>query len=253
MNRLILLLTFIFAGLPLFAQSSQAAFDEANVYMEKGEITNAMNVYRSIEASGEVSGALFLNMGISSVQLDSMGLAKYYFLKAANFEETEERAIKALEFVNNQFSRQSATLPKLPWDRAVDWINNSPGAFGLFLVGFIILLLGLCLLFVGWFDVGSIQFPRWLIVTLGTAGAILIIGSFYADYVDRRYDEGILVTNSSRVLQSPSDDGTLISIAYEGYAITVDRWKSREANEWLYVRLGNGQYGWMYREGVITL
>lgn len=213
----------------------------------------AMESYRSIAASGSVSGALYLNMGIAAMQLDSLGLSKYYFLKAAQFSTTQQQADEALEYVNSQFSRQSAILPKLPWDRAIDWINHKLTALGLFLIGFLFTLAGLVLLYLGW--LGKIPLSK----TFSTQLTLIIIGTslsllaFYADYVNQRYDEAVLVSSSQRVLESPNEDSPLVSIAYEGYDLTVDHWESDAVDEWVYVRLGNGQYGWTKPGGIKTL
>ena len=234
-------------------QSAQATFDEANTLFENGDLTEALNLYRTIESTGNVSGALFLNMGITAVQLDSLGLAKFYFLKATDFKTTSARAETALNYVESQFSRQSATLPKLPWDRAVQWINDELTASGLFLIGFFITTAGLVLLYLSWFNKLPFQKAFPYMITLIIAGTTLAGLSFYADYVNQRYDEAVLISNSQRVLQSPDPDATLQSIAYEGYDLTIDHWKSEEQPNWLYVRLGNGQYGWIQQQGVKIL
>ncbi|WP_421773013.1 hypothetical protein [Gracilimonas sp.] len=234
-------------------QSPQAIFDEANTLFENGDHTEALSLYRSIEKSGNVSGALYLNMGIAAVQLDSLGLAKFYFLKAKAFNTTASQGETALDYVNSQFSRQSAVLPKLPWDRAVKWINEVPTASGLFLIGFIITIAGLILLYLSWFNRLSFQNISSYVIALVIAGSGLAGLAFYADYVNQRYNAAVLITNSQRVLQAPNADATLESIAYEGYDLTVDHWKSEEQPDWLYVRLGNGQYGWIQDSGVKIL
>lgn len=239
---------------PLQAQeSAQALFDQANTLFEEGELSEAMVTYRQIEENGEVSGALYLNMGIVAVQQDSMGLAKVYFLRSSEFEETNERAEDALEYVESQFSRQSATLPKLPWDRAVEWLNNGPGASTVFVTGFLISLGGLCLLYLYWFGLLNFDKIQWYITGTIATGAIIALLSFYADYVNLRYHEAVLITEESRVMQGPSDDSNLVSLAYEGYNLTIDDWKSEEIENWLYIRLGNGQYGWIQEKGVRKL
>lgn len=255
MSRLLILLSFLFFAIQpgVAQQSPQAIFDEANTLLEEGDLNGAMSRYRSISATGQVSGALYLNMGITALRLDSMGIAKYYFLKAQGFETTSEQAVQALDYVNSQFSRQSAVLPKLPWDRAVEWINTVPGASGLFVIGFLLTLSGLILLYGCWF--GSFQFSSYssIIISLIIAGTVVGGLAFYADYVDQRYDHAVLVDNSQRVYETSNPDGTLVSIAYEGYDLTVDNWKSGEVEDWLYVRLGNGQFGWIPQEGVKIL
>ena len=235
------------------ATAQQALFDEANTLFENGELDEALSLYRQIEASGQASGALFLNMGITAIQLDSMGLAKFYFLKAQNFASTNDQAGAALDYVNSQFSRQSAKLPKLPWDKAIDWINQELTAEGLFTIGFLLSLNGLVLLYLGWLQKLSLSrfFPY--ILSLVIAGTVTAGLSFYADYVDLRYDQAVLVTESSRVVEMPNTEGILVSIAYEGYDLTVDHWKSEEKENWLYIRLGNGQFGWLPKDGVMIL
>lgn len=233
--------------------SPQALFDEANTALEEGKLMPALQQYRAIAASGEVSGALYLNMGIVSVQLDSMGLAKFYFLKASEFSTTQEEASKALDYVNEQFSRQSAKLPKLPWETAIQWINETPGASGIFISGFLLIIGALVMLYLHWFQLLSLNKTPVIVVSLLIAGSCLAGLSFYADYVEYRYDEAVLVHSSSRVLQSPNPESTLVSIAYEGYDLTVDHWKSDEVEGWLYIRLGNGQFGWIPDEGIRIL
>ncbi|MEX0721083.1 MAG: hypothetical protein WD059_10475 [Balneolaceae bacterium] len=252
-HLLILLILDVLCGSVVIAQSNQAIFDEANTHFENGELSSAMSMYRILEQEEQVSGALFLNMGIVAVQLDSMGLAKYYFQKSAEFEETEDRAHIALEYVSSQFSRQSATLPKLPWDRAVEWMIGTPTAYGVFITGFIVVSIGLILLYFSWFYSLQYKNTRWAISSLLATGSVILLLSFYVDYVDQRYDDGVLVVSSKRVLQSPDEQANLVSIAYEGYSVIVDQWNSAKQDNWLYIRLGNGQFGWIGNEGIKTL
>ncbi len=249
----ILLFMMVFTHAGYAQETSQAAFDKANTLFENGDIPEALSSYRTIEATGKESGALYLNMGIAAVQLDSLGLAKFYFLKALHFDATASQAQTALKYVNSQFSRQSAMLPKLPWDRAIHWANEVPGAGGIFMVGFFITLIGLIILYLGWFNKLEIKrfFPY--IMALIITGTAISLTAFYADYVNGRYDEAVIISSQQRVLQSPNTESTLVSIAYEGYDLIIDQWKGESREEWLYIRLGNGQYGWVKNEGIKVL
>lgn len=233
--------------------AQQGAFDQANTLLESGKSMEAMQAYRSIETDGSVSGALYLNMGITAMQLDSLGLSKFYFLKAEQFPSTQTQASEALNYVDSQFSRQSAILPKLPWDRAIDWVNQKLTAFGLFLIGFFFTLAGLTLLYLGWLNKLPLSKTFSTQLTLIILGSSLALLAFYADYVNQRYHEAVLVSSSQRVLELPDDESPLVSIAYEGYDLTVDQWESKEEDGWIYVRLGNGQYGWTKPDGIKVL
>lgn len=239
------LILFLIPLLSSAQQSDQLLFDQANSLLEEGSFPAAMQAYKVIEQTGQVSGGLFLNMGITAVQLDSMGLAKYYFLKATQFTTTREEASNALEYVSSQFSRQSATLPKLPWDKAVDFMKNGIGAFGVFMIGFCLVFLSVLLVLAKWFRVLSFGKINTFITTFIVSGILIVLLSFYVDYVDQRFSEAVIVMKETQVMQQPEASSDLISLAYEGYSIVIDHRKSNSSEGWYYIRLGNGQFGWI--------
>lgn len=234
-------------------ESAQLLFDQANSLLEENDYPEAMAMYRSIEKTGVVSGALFLNMGIAATQLDSMGLAKFYFMKSLKFPSTTASASEALEYVESQFSRQSAQLPKLPWDRAVDWLKNGPGASTVFLVGFVLILIAVSLVLFKWANLFSLTKLPAFVASFTILGLLIVLLSFYVDYIDQRYSEAVIVTSEIQVKQSANESADLVSLGYEGYAITIDHNTSKTANGWLYIRLGNGQFGWIENQGVEIL
>lgn len=250
----LVILPVLLLSLPSNArQAVQAKFDLANTMIENGQYNEALHEFRSIENEGFVSGPLYLNMGISALQIDSLGLAKYYLLKAFSFKEVSEESLDALEYVNSQFSRQSATLPKLPWDQAIDWMKTVPKAFGVFLVGYFFAMIGLILLLGRWFGFLSFKKQTQFMAGFIISSFLILILSFYVEYVNQRYDEAILIIQETRVLEQPKDDANLVSMSYEGYSLTVDKKKSTNFDNWYYVRLGNGQFGWIEHKGVIIL
>jgi len=234
-------------------QSPQAIFDNANDQLQSGNYQQAIALYKKLEAENTVSGALFLNLGISYQRIDSLGKAKFYFLKASHFEETQDQAKQALDFIETQFSRQSAVLPKLPWDVATDWLRYNIGASNLLLIGVIVLNLAILLYIVQWF---IDWYPKYLkIGALTLLGlAVIVIGSgFYTHYVDNRYHTAVMVTKKVPVLNKPQKDASLVSQAFEGYTFTVDKYKSNNSSGWSYVRMSNGLYGWIPSDQIMIL
>ncbi len=239
----VLLLT---AGPILRAQPSpQAIFDQGNVHLQEGEIRQAIENYRKLIDNQTVSGALYLNLGISYIEMDSLGMAKYYFLKASRFDETEEAAQKALQYVDERFSRQSAILPKLPWDKAVDWLKLNIGAGVLLGIGVILLNGGVIAYVIPWFIDWQQKVLRIGGLSTSILGALIILGSFYVRYVENRYDMAVMVHEQANVLEKPEQNAPIISKAYEGYTFTVDAVRSREKPGWNYVRMSNGLFGWI--------
>lgn len=225
--------------------SPQARFDEANDALEENNYSRALTQYKSLEQENVVSGALFLNMGITYMRLDSLGQAKYYFMKARDYRETEARAGEALEFVDSQFSRQSAVLPKLPWDLAVEWLQDNMGATNLLGIAIILLNTGVILFVSKWFFSSFDRLLHWSgLITSGIA-LLLILTSFYTHYVSERYSPAVMIAEKASVVEQPMENASLISQAYEGYTFTVDHYRSSEQPDWQYVRMSNGLYGWI--------
>ena len=249
----ILLLTLLSIWGIQAQENAQLVFDQANSLLDENDYPQAMSKYRSIEQTGVISGALYLNMGIAATQLDSMGLAKYYFMKSLGFPTTSASASEALEYVESQFSRQSAQLPKLPWDRAVDWLKDGPGATTVFLIGFIFIIIAVSLVLFKWANFFFFNRLPALVASFTFIGLAIILLSFYVDYIDQRYSEAVIITSEIQVKQASSESADLVSLGYEGYAITVDHNTSETANGWLYIRLGNGQFGWIKHQGVKIL
>ena len=249
----ILLLTFLSIWGIQAQESAQLLFDQANSLLEENDYPEAMSIYRSIEQTGAVSGALYLNMGIASTQLDSMGLAKYYFMKSLKFPTTKEPASEALEYVESQFSRQSAQLPKLPWDRAVDWLKNGPGATTVFMIGFVFIIVAVSLVLLKWASLFSFAKLPAFVASFTLIGMLIVLLAFYVDYIDQRYSEAVITTSEIQVKHAANESADLVSLGYEGYAITVDHSISKTSDGWLYIRLGNGQFGWIEHQGAKIL
>lgn len=225
--------------------SPQARFEQANDALENSDYSQALTIYRELEQEHIVSGALFLNMGITYLRLDSLGYAKYYFLKAGHFEETEAMASEALEFVNNRFSRQSAVLPKLPWDVAVEWLQHNIGADTLLAISLILLNTGIVIFVARWFVTKYENVLYYAGSAVTGIAVLLMLASFYTDYVAERYSTAVMITQKAPVMEQPAEDASLVSHAYEGYTFTVDHHRSSRQDDWHYVRMSNGLYGWI--------
>lgn len=234
-------------------QQPQATFDRANQQLQSANYSKALSLYRQLEANNTVSGALFLNLGIAYQRVDSLGKAKYYLLKASRFEETEAQATEALQFVESQFSRQSAVLPKFPWDVAVDWLRHNVGASNILLMGIILLNISIILYVVRWFVKRYPGLLRIFGLSTVIVSLLFISCSFYADYVGNRYSKAVMVTEQAPVLENPQQDASQVSQSFEGYTFTVDHHRSETANQWSYVRMSNGLYGWIRSSDIRVL
>lgn len=253
MKRYIFLIT-IFCLLmlesPAFAQ--QPLFDEANAHLSEGNYQQAIEMYQSIADDGYESGALWQNLGVAYTRLDSLGKAKYYFLRAGQFSETEQKAENALEFINNQFPRQSAVLPALPWIRFINFLSDNIGLRAIAFTGLIFLYLGIAFKIGAWFRLDLKKTLNYVSYGSIIFSALLFVCSIVIQYQQARYSTGVMVDREAPVYQRAEENSSVISTAYEGYAMQVDKTESERQQNWKYVRLENGMYGWIQDDHILT-
>jgi tetratricopeptide (TPR) repeat protein len=248
----ILTLFLSFQAAAAFGQ--QAAFDRATTLLEEQEYMEAIDHYNKIQQEGDLSGALWLNLGVAYVQLDSLGKAKYYMLKAAEYDETEALAEEALERIENQFSRRSAVLPMLPWDRFFNLLDHYFGSTGLMVIGLLLLNITSGLLLAAWFRPGYKQPLKKLSYASALLTCLFIFFSIFLSLQNSWYDTGVTVEDQATVYDRADINSAVVSTAYEGYTMRV--YTSEKApdtdGEWYYVRLENGLYGWVDQEAILT-
>lgn len=232
--------------------AQQARFDQATFLLEQNEYREAVQLYKSIAEDGYESGSLWLNLGISYTHLDSLGMAKFYFLQAAQFPETRELAEEALDFVNERFNRRSAVLPPLPWDRFFQYLSLQVGKPALLWVAFIFLYGSAAILIFSWFYKKAARRLKYTGLVAFLISIIIFATSIYIDYLDNRYGTGVMIERQTSVYEKPDPDTPVVSTAYEGYTLRVDHHQSEEYPAWHYVRLENGMYGWI-RDDVVRV
>lgn len=236
-----------------FLMAQQARFDTATELLEENEFRQAVENYQQILNEGYESGALWFNMGIAYTRLDSLGMAKYYFMKAAQFSETEQDANQAISFVNERFNRRSAVLPALPWDRFFEMLSKKIGTNTLHYFGFGLLYTGVLILLYTWLFYRQTKLFNYLSTSSFLLSVIIFFCAFYVDYLDNRYSTGVLVDREISVYENPQIDASIVSSAYEGYTMRVDHNRSTETEEWYYIRLENGMYGWVQRNSLMLI
>lgn len=252
MKRIFIFIAFpiLFAANDLTAQ--QTRFDAANDLLEEQQYMEAIGAYHSIANDGYVSGALWLNMGVAYAQMDSLGKAKFYLMRASEFSETERLANESLEIIENRFSRRSAVLPLLPWQQFFQWADNAIGHFGLMIFGLLLLNIGAALVLASWFHPAMKSVYKYLSIGAASLAAVFLAMSIYINLENSWYGTGVTVDRQTTVHHEPDTQTAAVSTAYEGYAMRVDWQKSDSVEGWSYIRLENGLYGWIRNDAIMA-
>ncbi|TVQ12667.1 MAG: hypothetical protein EA364_08245 [Balneolaceae bacterium] len=249
-----LVLTITAVAPQLQAQGNpQSLFNEGNYHLEQQRYLDAVKKYREITELGFESGPLFLNLGISYTHLDSLGLAKYYYLKALGYRQSRNAAESGLRHVDMLLSQARPNLPVLPVAEFYDRLYFEIGSKPFFLISILLINLAaaafIVTLFIsrfsGWLRTISILLLLMSLTTLATG--------LFVDSQASRYSRAILIYNDSVVREQPYIDAPVVASAHIGYTFTVDTRTSHNGDDWLYVRLSNGLEGWVPGKGVRKL
>lgn len=233
--------------------SPQVIFDQANSQLHEQKYNKALQSYHEIEKRHVGSGPLYLNMALAYTRLDSMGMAKYYYMKASIYPETKQQAQKGLSYANSQLSHESAILPELPWNQLMDNISTGFGIHSFLLLSILILNLGIVIFVFRWFFTKWNKLLLYSSLVLLLCGLLGLSGSFYMQSRTMRYAKAVMVTSKDDVHSKPEKNADIVSNAYEGYVFTVDRERSQDAPDWYYIRMSNGQYGWIQQRDIRIL
>lgn len=233
--------------------SAQLMFDKANEELKENKPESAINLYRQIVNQGYQSPELYLNLGYTAIQLDSLGLALAYFKKAEAFQQVREDALNGIEYIEARLPNRAAQLPMLPWDKAVQWLETNFGSNVITQTSLIILYSSLLGWLLFWFKFSE----RYLLRQISLMLFVLSLGTLslagYVKSVEVRFDKAVMIVKEDAVYSQPDNDSELVSKAYEGYQFIIDHSTPSEVSNWYYVRMSNGLYGWINSNTVIIL
>lgn len=230
-------------------QNPQGDFNRGNFLFEQQKYQEALEIFREIEGEGFASGPLFLNMGLSYVYLDSLGLALYYFDRAAGFSQTRAQAQQGIQHVEDALDRRRTPIAVLPMYRFNEFLNKDLGLMRILVMALVLLNLAALCWAASWF------YPRFgsLLRYLTVIGFLLFMtASLAAGYVwkqQEHFSYGMFTEQGLAVFEQPDPDSTPVFLIYEGYTFQLDHRKTPEHGRWIYVNMSNGIDGWVRNRG----
>ncbi|MEX0928896.1 MAG: hypothetical protein WDZ53_05780, partial [Balneolales bacterium] len=194
---------------------------------------------------------LFLNMAISYAHVDSLGLSKYYFMKAQKYVNTRKRAGEGVAFVEGLLTQRRDELPRLSWISFSEWLHFEINTVYMTIAGIFMINMGLIFFAMGWFYSFQ-QLLKYTGISSAAFGVLLIITSLIIDARTDVYSQAVMVRSQAEIRAHPVQEEEGISRIYEGYTLTLDQIRSREVEGWKYVRLSNGLNGWVEDQAIRT-
>jgi hypothetical protein len=200
----------------------------------------------ALEREGYANGPLFVNLGIAYTQMDSLGLAKYYFTKASRYADVAEQSKTGLAFVNGQLLRRASGLPVLSLNQMLNRILWAYPARTVLLVPLVLLNLGIALLIWHWFVPAEWKAAlSWACLVVSVI-AFIVVAS--ATAYRTQYGLGVVIQREGTLREEPSATAEAVLPVYEGYDVRIHR--DATVDGWTKVTLINGSTGWLPSRGV---
>lgn len=229
----------------------QRAFNDANFLYEQRQYTAALERYLQIERAGFHSGPLFLNTGLTYLNMQEPGRALFYFYRARSYGQTADQAERAIAFVEENLHQQFAEPPVLAMFSWYEWLQYRVGT-EIPLLALIILLNLAALFWAGqWFALKGKTLLRYLAYTaagLAIASAALFL---YTYSNEGEWQRGMIVEAGFELREQPSDAADALLVVYPGFRLLHHTHSSERAAGWSFVHMSNGLQGWVRTDSLL--
>ena len=245
-GNLFLLLLCILFSLQGNAGQYNATFDSANVAYSKKNYDKAIRLYELITAANQQSAELYFNLGNAYYQNGDIAAAILNYERAKRLDPGDEDIQVNLKLANQKTEDKIEPAPEMflteLQNKLVQLMNEQAWA----ILCIVSLVIGLFLLGVfiaaktnAWKKAGfyaGVAFIGFTLITFFIARV-----SYSAS---RRHQEAIITTAAVTVLGSPSESSTKLFILHKGSKVQI----TEENNEWIEVKIANGNVGWIKKE-----
>jgi tetratricopeptide (TPR) repeat protein len=244
------IITFIIFLLCTFSLSSNSVRDSAETYLQqanefyqKNQFEDAIGLYsKTVDLQFE-STVLYYNLGNAYFKNGENAKAILWFEKARRLDPNNEDIIHNVAFVQQKLIDKIEVLPELfivKWWNVCSnlftenqWANLSIIACSIFALCFLLILL----IRISWIRTTTI-----FIIIL--ASFLTIFSLVFAKKVTNRYTqqpEGIIMQHVINVKSTPNEKGSDLFVIHSGLKVGI----TDRLNEWVEIRLPNGEKGWI--------
>ena len=234
------LVLFVIAWLPLYSQAavSSAAFDAANRLYEEGKFAEAISAYQKLGQSGQVSAALYFNLGNAYFKSGQIGRAVAAYRTAQQITPRDPDLRANLQFARSQ--TPSPTLSPSRWQR---WLGRLTLNEWTLLAAGVVWLWLLLLAILQWRPALKPAL-RSYVISLAVLGALLCACVVAALRETRFTRTAIVVTREATVRYGPLAESPAAFTVHDGAELRV----LDQKDEWVQVSAGPRRIGWLRRD-----
>ncbi len=253
-NALFLVLVFIwFSLLPVktFAIENNLLFLKAQKYYEEKDYESAIKTYKEILNHQVISSELFYNLGNCYYKTDSIGRAIQYYEKARKLSGVDDDLMYNLKVAHSKTIDKIEPMPEFiitsTWKNIVNYKTADNwaeyAAINFFMVFFALILFHLA------------KQPQIKKMFFGATLIFLTLSSLFYFLAKNRnesrntFNHGVIITASVSVKSEPQTGATQLFVVHEGTVFRI----VESQNNWLKIRLDNGNVGWVTQQEIGTI
>ena len=246
MKKIIFAINIIWIVFPsiLSAQINvENIFSQANELYNKGSYIEAINNYKEIIKNDFHSAELYYNLGNAYYRLDSIASSVYYYEKALQLNPNDREIIDNLALVNKTLVDEIDPITTPLIESILKSLSNIFyfETWGYISIFFSFLIVAL---FLSYYFANSSRIKRLTFVLL-CISSILMLASLingnkgYDNYVNNEY--AIIYSYETDLKTEPNFRSETLFMLHEGTKVQV----IENYNNWIKVRLVNGQIGYI--------
>ena len=221
----------------------ESIFSQANELYNKGSYIEAINNYKEIIKNDFHSAELYYNLGNAYYRLDSIASSVYYYEKALQLNPNDREIIDNLALVNKTLVDEIDPITTPLIESILKSLSNIFyfETWGYISIFFSFLIVAL---FLSYYFANSSRIKRLTFVLL-CISSILMLASLingnkgYDNYVNNEY--AIIYSYETDLKTEPNFRSETLFMLHEGTKVQV----IENYNNWIKVRLVNGQIGYI--------
>jgi len=221
-------------------------FVTANERYNAGDFSLAIEKYHKILISGNHSSDLYFNLGNAYYKVDSLASAIYYYEKGLKFYPNNADLIQNLQYLNNLIINNIEPINVDVLSNKANYISNY---FSLYYWSILCIILGTVssFLFLLYYFSRSSKIKRktftlFVLSYIMTCSILFISFQNYNSQTDFQY--AIVFDQSIDVNLEPNSNSEVLFKIYEGTKLEIIE---DFDNDWLKIKLLDGQIGWIIK------
>jgi len=221
-------------------------FVTANERYNAGDFSLAIEKYHKILISGNHSSDLYFNLGNAYYKVDSLASAIYYYEKGLKFYPNNADLIQNLQYLNNLIINNIEPINVDVLSNKANYISNY---FSLYYWSILCIISGTVssFLFLLYYFSRSSKVKRktftlFVLSYIMTCSILFISFQNYNSQTDSQY--AIVFDQSIDVNLEPNSNSEVLFKIYEGTKLEIIE---DFDNDWLKIKLLDGQIGWIIK------